>query len=239
VKQAKLRSKSTYLSHPEPQHLHSSYLAHVTLFFAQTSISRHYLSQPDILFQKYKKTHLNPFGLEFFSEHFLGSTSIHKKVVKIIQPNTLEWLHHLNNLISLYKTGCLYLSTRVPLSQANCPLPILYRPPHQLREGSKHKYDPAKANPWPWGTPNSKTLADHGRKNFTLQNMHSIFPGQRQAPCCLVLNIYNQLNGLLNDLLITTPFRWSTALIWNNPLMILSQIPSKYQPHVSHGINAS
>jgi len=30
----------------------------------------------------------------------------------------------------------------------------------------------ANPTPWPWGTPNSKTLADHCRKNFALQKMH-------------------------------------------------------------------
>jgi len=53
---------------------------------------------------------------------------------------------------SLYikETICTYVPTFVPLSQANRQTnlhQILHRPPHQLREGSYHKYDPANLTP--------------------------------------------------------------------------------------------
>jgi len=74
------------------------------------------------------------------------------------------WVNcHFIQPLSIYiKKDCLYVYvfTCVPLSWANRRTnlhQILCRPLHQLREGSKHKYDPANPAPWPKGTPNSKT----------------------------------------------------------------------------------
>jgi len=51
--------------------------------------------------------------------------------------------------LSIYIKDCSYVPI-VPLSQANCRTnlhQILHRPPHQLGEGSKHKYDPDPLTP--------------------------------------------------------------------------------------------
>jgi len=64
---------------------------------------------------------------------------------------------------------CTYLCTYVPFSRPNRQTnlhQILHRPPHQLREGSKHKQDCTNPAPGPQGTPNSKTQMGHGRENF-------------------------------------------------------------------------
>jgi len=58
--------------------------------------------------------------------------------------------------ISLYEKGCL---TYVPLSRTNCQTnlnQILYRPPHQLREGSLNKNNLANPILWPLATSNTK-----------------------------------------------------------------------------------
>jgi len=71
------------------------------------------------------------------------------------------------NLQSIYIKVTVY--TYVPFSRPNRQTnlyQILNRPPHQLREGSYHKHDPANPTPGPRGTPNSKTQMSHGRENF-------------------------------------------------------------------------
>jgi len=77
------------------------------------------------------------------------------------------------------QTACTY----VPLSSANRKTNLcqfLHRPPHQLRESPQHKYDPANLNPWPTGTPNSKTWTDYWRKNFDVQKNALNFYGIKQ-----------------------------------------------------------
>jgi len=54
-------------------------------------------------------------------------------------------------------TVCTYVPFSHPKRCTNLQQ-ILHRPPHQLREGSKHKHDPANSTPGPLGTPNSKTF---------------------------------------------------------------------------------
>jgi len=65
----------------------------------------------------------------------------------------------------VWKNRLFVVCTYVPLSLANRQTnlhPILYGPPHQLREGSFYNNDSAKCQPNPiTPTPISKTIADH------------------------------------------------------------------------------
>jgi len=71
----------------------------------------------------------------------------------------------LTKSIYVYKTGCLFYKVFQPRMNCRTDLhQILKRPTYQLKEGSKHKYDPANPTPCPWAIQTTKPKQIIGEK---------------------------------------------------------------------------